>query len=254
MHREVYADPRHFGCNPARGLLDHRVATRYEVRKRKRILPGRCPAGLQERRSDAFRPIAPMTCRSSMTGPSCSRTAAPSTCRIRAVDARVSAATATYWFPGRCLRTSYAAATSSICSIRSAGLAAGPACSAISFPTPRPVDRRSDGRIGEITLHLQPLPPYWLPARRRRPSKSRSPRGGAGTGRGAHWPRRRAAAALHQQLLAQPKVHPIDDWTIVYDQGSTIYVQNPKGGCPGIGSGQRHFGDAAIRHEPALRE
>jgi len=33
------------------------------------------------------------------------------------------------------------------------------------------------------------------------------------------------------------KVHPIDDWTIIYDQGSTIYVQNPKGGCPGIGRG-----------------
>lgn len=33
------------------------------------------------------------------------------------------------------------------------------------------------------------------------------------------------------------KVHPIDDWTILYDQGSTIYVQSPRGGCPGIGSG-----------------
>lgn len=33
------------------------------------------------------------------------------------------------------------------------------------------------------------------------------------------------------------KVHTIDDWTIIYDQGSTIYVQNPKGGCPGIGRG-----------------
>ena len=33
------------------------------------------------------------------------------------------------------------------------------------------------------------------------------------------------------------RVHAIDDWTIVYDQGSTIYVQNPRGGCPGIGSG-----------------
>lgn len=34
------------------------------------------------------------------------------------------------------------------------------------------------------------------------------------------------------------KVHPIDDFTILYDQGSTIYVQNPRGGCPGIGSGR----------------
>lgn len=33
------------------------------------------------------------------------------------------------------------------------------------------------------------------------------------------------------------KVQPIDDFTILYDQGSTIYVQNPRGGCPGIGSG-----------------
>ena len=33
------------------------------------------------------------------------------------------------------------------------------------------------------------------------------------------------------------KVNPIDDFTILYDQGSTIYVQNPRGGCPGIGSG-----------------
>ena len=29
-------------------------------------------------------------------------------------------------------------------------------------------------------------------------------------------------------------VHVIDDWTIIYDEGSTIYVQNPRGGCPGI--------------------
>ncbi len=33
------------------------------------------------------------------------------------------------------------------------------------------------------------------------------------------------------------KVTPIDDFTILYDQGSTIYVQNPRGGCPGVGSG-----------------
>ena len=32
------------------------------------------------------------------------------------------------------------------------------------------------------------------------------------------------------------KVNAIDDFTILYDQGSTIYVQNPRGGCPGIGS------------------
>ena len=34
------------------------------------------------------------------------------------------------------------------------------------------------------------------------------------------------------------KVQPIDDFTILYDQGSTIYVQNPRGGCPGVGSGR----------------
>lgn len=28
----------------------------------------------------------------------------------------------------------------------------------------------------------------------------------------------------------------IDDWTILFKDGSTIYVQNPRGGCPGIGS------------------
>ena len=33
------------------------------------------------------------------------------------------------------------------------------------------------------------------------------------------------------------KVNAIDDFTILYDQGSTIYVQNPRGGCPGVGSG-----------------
>lgn len=26
----------------------------------------------------------------------------------------------------------------------------------------------------------------------------------------------------------------IDDWTILFKDGSTIYVQNPRGGCPGI--------------------
>ena len=33
------------------------------------------------------------------------------------------------------------------------------------------------------------------------------------------------------------KVKAIDDFTILYDQGSTVYVQNPRGGCPGVGSG-----------------
>lgn len=28
----------------------------------------------------------------------------------------------------------------------------------------------------------------------------------------------------------------IDDWTILFKNGRTVYVQNPRGGCPGIGS------------------
>ena len=35
------------------------------------------------------------------------------------------------------------------------------------------------------------------------------------------------------------QVQVIDDWTILYDEGSTIYVQNPRGGCPGIANGNR---------------
>ena len=31
----------------------------------------------------------------------------------------------------------------------------------------------------------------------------------------------------------------IDDWTILFRDGRTVYVQNPRGGCPGIGSGSR---------------
>ena len=35
------------------------------------------------------------------------------------------------------------------------------------------------------------------------------------------------------------QVQVVDDWTILYDEGSTIYVQNPRGGCPGIARGSR---------------
>lgn len=28
----------------------------------------------------------------------------------------------------------------------------------------------------------------------------------------------------------------IDDWTIVFKDGATVYVQTPRGGCPGIGN------------------
>lgn len=31
-------------------------------------------------------------------------------------------------------------------------------------------------------------------------------------------------------------MHIIDDWTILFEDGRTIYVQNPRGGCPGIAS------------------
>ena len=31
----------------------------------------------------------------------------------------------------------------------------------------------------------------------------------------------------------------IDDWTILFRDGSTIYVQNPRGGCPGLANGNR---------------
>lgn len=30
----------------------------------------------------------------------------------------------------------------------------------------------------------------------------------------------------------------IDDWTILFRNGKTVYVQNPRGGCPGIGIGR----------------
>ena len=46
------------------------------------------------------------------------------------------------------------------------------------------------------------------------------------------------------------KVQVIDNWTILYDQGSTIYVQNPPGGCPGLRSGDtlvtRQIGTAQL--------
>ena len=29
-------------------------------------------------------------------------------------------------------------------------------------------------------------------------------------------------------------MHIIDDWTILFEDGRTIYGQNPRGGCPGI--------------------
>ena len=55
----------------------------------------------------------------------------------------------------------------------------------------------------------------------------------------------------------------IDDWTILYRDGRTVYVQHPRGGCRGIGLGgytmvQRKFGtsdscDGDIVHLVDLR-
>jgi hypothetical protein len=32
------------------------------------------------------------------------------------------------------------------------------------------------------------------------------------------------------------QMHIVDDSTILFDQGRTVYVQQPRGGCPGIGT------------------
>ena len=32
-------------------------------------------------------------------------------------------------------------------------------------------------------------------------------------------------------------MHIVDDYTILFRDGGTVYVQNPRGGCNGIGSG-----------------
>jgi hypothetical protein len=57
------------------------------------------------------------------------------------------------------------------------------------------------------------------------------------------------ADALAGRVAGQPqrcisnfprtRMQVVDDWTILYDEGSTIYVQNPRGGCPGITNGTR---------------
>lgn len=51
----------------------------------------------------------------------------------------------------------------------------------------------------------------------------------------------RVAGPPHRCISNFPNTQArvIDDWTILYDEGRTIYVQNPKGGCPGIGNGSR---------------
>ena len=58
------------------------------------------------------------------------------------------------------------------------------------------------------------------------------------------------------------QVEVIDQWTILYRDGRTLYVQNPRGGCPGLGGGAytlvtRPFGsqmcDGDINHLMDLR-
>lgn len=34
------------------------------------------------------------------------------------------------------------------------------------------------------------------------------------------------------------KMDVIDDWNIVYRDGSNVYLQNPRGGCPGLANGR----------------
>ena len=42
----------------------------------------------------------------------------------------------------------------------------------------------------------------------------------------------------------------IDDWTILFRDGRTVYVQNPRGGCSGLGGGRtlvtRQFGTSQL--------
>ena len=70
------------------------------------------------------------------------------------------------------------------------------------------------------------------------PDQSRSPRAAkeladALAGRVAGPPQRCIGNFPHLQ------VQVIDDWTILYRDGSTVYVQNPRGGCPGLSGGGR---------------
>ncbi len=46
-------------------------------------------------------------------------------------------------------------------------------------------------------------------------------------------------------------MHVIDDWTILFRNGRTVYVQNPRGGCTGLGRGdmtlvRRQFGTTQL--------
>ena len=54
------------------------------------------------------------------------------------------------------------------------------------------------------------------------------------------------AEALEGRVAGEPvdcirnyrttNIEVIDDWTILFREGRTVYVQNPAGGCPGIGN------------------
>jgi len=45
-----------------------------------------------------------------------------------------------------------------------------------------------------------------------------------------------AAVRCLPYFASSTDVRVIDDWTILFKQGGTVYVQTPQGGCPGIGS------------------
>jgi hypothetical protein len=42
---------------------------------------------------------------------------------------------------------------------------------------------------------------------------------------------------IHNYRTNQMQV--IDDWTLLFRDGRTLYVQNPRGGCNGLGNGSR---------------
>jgi hypothetical protein len=44
----------------------------------------------------------------------------------------------------------------------------------------------------------------------------------------------RAVQCMYNYPAAKMQV--IDDWTILFRDGGTVYVQNPPGGCPNVGS------------------
>lgn len=52
-------------------------------------------------------------------------------------------------------------------------------------------------------------------------------------------------------IFTDPSVETqvIDDWTILFRTGRTVYVQNPPGGCPGLGNRSRTLVTRSIGSE-----